>query len=515
MVSNDFVSRNWWVPAILACPALVFSYWDTLQALVRQWIENDDYSHGLLIVPIAVYLAWQKRDELRAAQIRSDWRALPLLFLAVFVFVVGELGAELYTTRVSMLIFVIGLTWAFYGPQVVKVLRFPLAFLFLMLPLPGFIYRNITFPLQLSASIGSVKVLQLLGVSVYREGNIIDLGFTQLQVVEACSGLRYVLPLLTLGVLFAYFGQKLPWKRVVLVFATIPIAVFANVLRVAGTGFIGVHWGDRAAEGFFHSFSGWVVFMVCIVFFGLLNFFLKHFPGRPEVPPPAPESPDIEPKRKIAWAPVLASLWIVLLAAPVVAYLGRVPPVPLQKPLTSFPLEFKGYTGEKSSMDPVLWERVGGQEYVIIDYSKENQNPINFYVAYYEYQRKAGDFVHSPRLCLPGAGWFIEKNHARYLPGKSAGGEASEGLRINELVIQKGGVRQLVYFWYQGRSRNFTSEFAAKFYMVWDGLWRRRTDGALVRIITPMDSRRTLEETRSILDLFALGAASALQGYLP
>jgi exosortase len=196
------------MPAILVLGCLVFSYWATIQKLVAQWLRSDDYSYGLLIVPIVIYLIWQKRTELKTVNLNSDWRALPVVFFAILVCVVGELGSELFTIRVSMLIFVIGLIWFIYGFKVLKVLRFPLAFLFLMLPLPGFIYRNLTFPLQIFSSIWSVKILHRLGISAYREGNVIDIGYTQLQVVDACNGLRYILPLFTLGILFCLLCSK-------------------------------------------------------------------------------------------------------------------------------------------------------------------------------------------------------------------------------------------------------------------------------------------------------------------
>jgi EpsI family protein len=166
-------------------------------------------------------------------------------------------------------------------------------------------------------------------------------------------------------------------------------------------------------------------------------------------------------------------------------------------------------------MNPEIWEHVGGQAYVIIDYLKEQNTPLNFYVAFYEYQRKAGDFVHSPRLCLPGAGWFIEESHVRTLSRSGEESDVCQDLRLNELVISKGGVRQLAYFWYQGRNRNFTNEFAAKFYMVWDGIFRRRTDGALVRLVMPITSENALKDTRQTMDRFALAASEELENYLP
>ncbi|MBN1105234.1 MAG: VPLPA-CTERM-specific exosortase XrtD [Deltaproteobacteria bacterium] len=506
----------WWLPALLVAGSLTFAYWDTIQALVNQWFHDDDYSHGFLVVPIAVYLAWQRRYRLKGIEIGTDWRALPLLLFAVAVFVVGELGAELFTTRVSMLVFVIGLTWFLFGASVVKNLAFPLAFLFLMLPLPGFIYRNITFPLQLIASVGAVNLLQTLGITAFREGNVIDVGFMQLQVVEACSGLRYILPLLTFGVLFAYFGQKVFWKRLILVLATVPAAIVANISRVAGTGWIGTYWGSEAAEGFFHSFSGWVVFMFCIALFSSLNLLLRPLPGkgRMEKPPTAPLA-SVVPTARVSWLAAVIGMLVILVSPSVVSSLGNVPPVPLTRPLNAFPLDFQGWVGQRSEIDSKVWNAVGGQDYVLIDYRKANRGLINFYVAYYEYQRKAGDFVHSPRLCLPGAGWFIEMNHVRILRAHTAVRGQSVDVHLNELVIEKGGARQLVYFWYQGRGRNFTSEFAAKFYMVWDGIWRRRTDGALVRLVMPLHGGLTLVESRRILDSFAMAARITLEDYLP
>jgi len=504
------------IPGLLAAAALGVAYLPVVENLVSQWLANDDFSHGLLVLPVALYLGWQKRDRLRAVPIRTDWRAIFMLLVAGFVCVVGELGAELFTVRVSLLLFVIGLVWLLYGPWVLKVLRFPLAFLFLMLPLPGFIYRNLTFPLQLLSSKWSVQLLQLAGVSAYREGNVIDLGFMTLQVVEACNGLRFILPLLTLGVLFAYFGRKALWKRIFLVAVTVPIAILANVLRISGTGILAAHWSPEVADGFFHAFSGWLLFMVCFALFALLSFLLMRLPGSERQKPAQPTVSAAAPERaSFSWAATGLALALVLATPWAVNSLGSVPRLQLKKPLEGFPLSLDGWSGQRDTMDPALWKQVGGQEYLIIDYHKEGKRPVNFYVAYYEYQRKAGDFIHSPRLCLPGEGWFVESDQVRHIPAGTEGNSPARGLRINELIISKNDTRQLAYFWYQGRGRNFTNEFEAKFYMVWDGLWRRRTDGALVRLVTPLSSAKEETEARRMLDGFAVRLAGLLEEYLP
>jgi EpsI family protein len=182
----------------------------------------------------------------------------------------------------------------------------------------------------------------------------------------------------------------------------------------------------------------------------------------------------------------------------------------LQRPLSDFPLSVEGYLGKPDTMDASVWEKVGGQSYFIANYHKEQTVPINFYVAYYEYQRKAGDFIHSPKLCLPGAGWYFEVNHIREIDLPN-----NRKLVFNELVSRKGDQSTLVYYWYQGRNRNFTNEFVAKFLMVWDGIWRRRTDGALVRLITNLRPGQPIEDAQLVMDQFAAAVAVELDSFLP
>lgn len=498
------------VPIAFSLPVLIFSYMETSWTLFQTWLNNDDFSHGLLILPLTGYLIYRKRDQLAGISIKTDWRASPLLFLPVFVYAVGELGADVFTVRASIFLFVLVLVWFFYGFELVKTLRFPLAFLFLALPLPGLVYRNITFPLQLLASDLSVKALHAMGILAYREGNLIDMGFTQFQVVEACNGLRFILPMLTLGVLFA-FWQPLPWwKRVILVGITIPLSIMANVIRIAGTGV--AYWGPEVAEGFFHGFSGWVVFMLAFFLFGGISLLLNSLPIRePLREAEIPDKGDVV-HRTPSLAAIGVAVATILLTPFIVHYLGATPPVLLKQPLSAFPMEMLGWKGNRGTIEENIWDRVGAQEYVMINYHNEGGAVLNFYSAYYEYQRKAGDFVHTPRLCLPGAGWYIQENRRRELPLNEAAGEV---LRLNEMVIHKNNSTMLVYFWYQGRGRNFTSEYTAKFFLIWDGLFRRRTDGALVRLIMSVPELGTTLSARATMDQFAVAAARELDSYLP
>lgn len=516
MKRNIDIVNVWILPALIVMAVVVGTFLDILSGLYWQWTNNEDYSHGLLILPVSLFLVWEKRKEILALTPTIDWRGLLIMVAAVGLFTVGELGAELFTTRAAIITFFIGAVWWLYGYPVIRVMAFPLLLLYLMLPLPGFVHRNLTFPLQLIASSVSVDILNTLGFLAYREGNVIDMGFSQFQVVEACNGLRFILPLLCLGVIFAFYRPMVWWKRMVLVVITIPLAVVTNVFRIAGTGILAHYFGVEVAHGFFHDFSGWAVFMVCFVLFLGVAFLLSRFPGkvrfRESKAVRQTESAAVNVKTR--WVITGAALAICFLSPMVVGVLGDVSPMALKKDFDGFPLDLGGRTGEKGRIEANIWEQVGGQEYTIIDYRQPGKPPINFYTAFYEYQKKAGDFIHSPRLCLPGAGWHIHSNRVRTL---QTGSNSAYGgrLKINELIIEKSGYWQLAYFWYQGRDRNFTSEWAAKFYMVWDGIFRRRTDGALVRVISPMASEDQVDAVRADLDAFAVLASRTLDEYLP
>jgi exosortase D (VPLPA-CTERM-specific) len=502
----------WLIPFAVTLLALLFSYRDTALTLFLTWLHNDDFSHGLLIFPLAGYLAYRSRDRLAHTPIKTEWRALPLLFLPAFVYAVGELGADVFTIRLSIFLFVGVLVWFFYGLDLVKVVRFPLSILLLALPLPGFLYRNITFPLQIISSDLSVRSLLGMGILAYREGNVIDLGFGRFQVVEACNGLRFILPMLTLGVLFAFWKPLPWWKRVVLIGVTIPLSILANVLRIAGTGIAAKFWGMAIAKGFFHGFSGWAVFMLAFLCYMGLSYVLNRMPSKkPVIIEKSDPQTGIRHRTPslLAVGVALATIWI---TPPIVHYVGFAPPMALKKPLAEFPVEMLGWKGKRDVMDADIWHRVGAQDYVIINYSNGKDPSVNFYSAYYEYQRKAGDFVHTPRLCLPGDGWYIQENRRREIP-YADGSHAT--LKFNEMVVKKNNDTDLVYFWYQGRGRNFTSEYTAKFYLMWDGLFRRRTDGALVRLVMRIPDTIKVATVRATMDRFAVACAAELNRFFP
>lgn len=257
------------------CAALVlltgWLYFHVILRLVEQWSKDPNFSHGFFVPVFSLFLLWQGRGRLSSLPSKPSVWGLPILLAAVVVLVLGVLGAELFLSRVSLLLVVAGLVIFFQGWAFFRAILFPWAFLLLMIPLPAIVFNQITFPLQLLASRIASAALPLAGVPVLREGNVINLPAMPLEVAEACSGIRSLLSLTTLSIMYGYFMEKRVWVRVVLALASIPIAVAANSFRIVGTGLLVQYWDPDKAQGFFHEFSGWLVFVVSLFMLYLLH----------------------------------------------------------------------------------------------------------------------------------------------------------------------------------------------------------------------------------------------------
>jgi exosortase len=251
--------------AIVLLAGALWLYRDVLGSLVRQWASDDNYSHGFLIVPLAVYCAWERRDLLSRLERRPHVAGLAIVLLSMVVFAMGVLGAERFLGGISLVGAIVGAILFVWGSAHVRALAFPLALLPLMVPLPAIVFNQIALPLQLVASRLGESAIAAAGIPVLREGNILELPNMTLAVAEACSGIRSLMSLLTLAIVVAYFMGRSTGARVAVVLSAVPIAIAANAVRVAGTG-LTAHWvGRRAAEGFFHGFSGWMMFVAAVV----------------------------------------------------------------------------------------------------------------------------------------------------------------------------------------------------------------------------------------------------------
>ena len=264
---------SWWQAALLAV-AIGYLYIPILARLAEDWWNDPDASHGFLVVPFSLFVAWHTRKQWVALPRRPSWLGIPIVAASLGFLVVGVLGVEFFLSRSSLIFLLAGLIITFLGWQHFRALLFPWAFLFLMIPIPAIIFNHITFPLQLEASRFASSVLQLMGVPVLREGNVIQMANTSLEVAEACSGIRSLLSLVTLAVIYGYFLEPRVYRRALFAVAAVPIAVLANGFRVVGTGLLAHYWSPERAEGFFHTFSGWVVFVLAmLMLFSLDNAF--------------------------------------------------------------------------------------------------------------------------------------------------------------------------------------------------------------------------------------------------
>lgn len=246
--------------------AWVVLYFDTLRRLVDDWIVDETYSHGFLLPAISLFAIWSDRKELRATPVAPRaGLGMGMMIAALLTLFAGIVSAELYLARISILISLSALAVYFGGVGWMRRLAFPIGLLFLAIPIPNIIFNQAAFPMQLLASDYAARAIRWFGVPALREGNIIELAQMKLQVVEACSGIRSLVSLSALAVVYARFTETRWWRRVALVAAVAPIAILTNAARVTGTGLMAHRWGLQAAEGFLHSFSGWLVFLIAVL----------------------------------------------------------------------------------------------------------------------------------------------------------------------------------------------------------------------------------------------------------
>jgi exosortase len=265
---------TYWQLAILAALSL-WLYWATIVRLIGQWRNDPNFSHGFFVPLFSAFVLWLERDRLARIAPRPSWSGVPILAFGLCLLIVGQLGAELFLARFSLLLLVAGLAILFLGWNFFRAVLFPWAFLILMIPIPAIVFNQITFPLQLQASKLAAFALPLFGVPILREGNVINLPSMSLEVAEACSGIRSLMSLATLAIIYGYLAEKRLWMRWVLAFASVPIAILANSIRIIGTGLLVQYWDPDKAEGFFHLSWGWIIFVISLIMLYLFHTMLR------------------------------------------------------------------------------------------------------------------------------------------------------------------------------------------------------------------------------------------------
>ncbi|MEM6483721.1 MAG: VPLPA-CTERM-specific exosortase XrtD [Pseudomonadota bacterium] len=490
-VRESFRIRAQWAVLLAAFLLLVWISWDGLSELQRQWMNNQAYSHGPMIPLVSAYLLFKLWPSIKAA----DWTPTPvaplLLLLALGGWLVGELSALYIIVHYSFLLGVVALYLALTGAGGWRAGWPAFVYLVFMIPLPPFLYNNLSAKLQLISTELGVLGIRAAGVSVFVEGNVIDLGVYQLQVVEACSGLRYLFPLTSFGFLVAVLYHGPVWHRAVILLSTLPITILMNSIRVAIIGVSVEYFGIEVAEGFLHAFEGWFIFLACLLFFAAVIWSLNRLAGAStsvwdrldfEFPSWHGVQEGAVGRRHRGFFPVVAALMCIISVPVSFAVNDREEQVPERQSLERFPLLMGDWIGREGLLEDSIVDVLGVTDYVVADYRlKADPVPVNFYAAFYESQRTDAK-IHSPRSCMPGGGWEIAELSQISLGG-ALGREAPQ---VNRVVIRMGSREQLVYYWFQQRGRVITNEYLAKWYLLVDGLTLSRSDGSLIRLVTPI-----------------------------
>lgn len=497
---------------------LMLASWDGLAELVGRWAGDSAYGHGFLMPPVIAFFILRNRNQIRATAFRPSWTGVSFLALALALIVIADIARLLTGVAYGYVLGMCALIWTCMG-RASRWVLFPVSLLLFAIPLPAFTQATLTADLQLLSTQLGTLVLRLFEVPVLVDGNIIDLGTYRLQVAEACAGLNYLFPLLGIAHLLAYLFDAPPWKRVALVLAAVPVTLIMNAIRIAGVGVLVKSFGPASAEGFVHGFQGWAVFLASTVLLvatmaGLnalgerrstLRAMFDLQLGASSLPSTRPRVRPVPAQLRVATAlPLVALALIAAAERPAIE-------APARQDFALFPVFIGSWTGGRTQLDVDTRAVLDADDYVLGTYSRSEADdpPVELFIAYYATQN-AGRRPHSPRVCLPGGGWEIERIERRELV--VGGGK----LPVNRVLMRQGARQLLAYYWFLQRGVPYASEYRMKWDLLVSSVLENRRDGALLRVVTPVEAD---EEALSLADrrlqAFLEDASPALMRYLP
>jgi len=571
--------------------SFVMAYWPVFQKIEKQWSAGDN-SYCYLIVPLFLYLCYDKKGHFRFGEFSwSLWGLIPIV-LSVLLIVIGELGSVRALMFMGIWGCAVGSAVMLYGKRT-RFLLFPLIVLFFIVPLPPFVNQILTFKLKMAASKLSVIMLRAVGVSVLLEGNIIDIGVDKLQVVDACSGLRYFMPMILMAILVAYFFVKGRWRWTVLLLMIVPLSIFINALRIWMSALFVVNGHPELAHNLFHDFSGWLMFMIAGVILVAVALVLKRLskeqrgkrreereegegrrtkedgrekmdeshdyglrskeqgleirgqmsevgdqwegqgtkedgrekmdesPRRSVVPHPSeavilPPSVSIkpDPNQLGGWfKPTLITVILCLLFAGSGWALKQIPSsnnLPRRMSFEQFPMKIGDWQGKREYISQEILNGLWADDYVTARYFKDGSpNMMYLLIPFYNYQI-TNHTAHAPQACILGGGFSLVKSKThliRVSPGRE--------IKIMTMILTKGDTRLLGSYFFLQKGRVITSPWMNKFYLIWDGITKQRTDGALVRAEMTVASGKSMEEAYDELEEFITKLWPILPDYIP
>lgn len=531
MVTRKSFRRNdvvlWVVTIVLATASLALLSRGSLLGLIAWW-QNGEGSHGWIVPIITAVVLWQRRYRLFFVHSAPTWWGFAAIFFGLALLVVDGVGQLQRVGLPALVLVAWGSILAALGWNAFRIAVVPLAFLFFAIPPPGPLYVWLSLQLQFISSEIGAAMLHFMGISVFLDGNIIDLGVYRMQVAEACSGLRYLFPLTCFAFLCAWMYRAPLWAKGLILLSVVPITVLTNSARIAMTGVFIEHGSIELAEGFTHLFEGWVIFLIALTNLLALMWLIARMRGYhggianlldfdrlsgTHIPSVSRADDRVEPA--LWWGlprPWLAGVALMLLVVPVHLVLSERAQIIIPRPgLVTLPTQFGEWRGRTSTIDAQTQEVLQSSDYFLGDFTKAaNPAPVNLWVAYYDQQvRNAA--LHTPKQCLPGGGWEFASHNTVTAPVTNA---ADVPFRINRALITNGQQQMLVYYWLEARGHQFASPQLFKFSNVKASLLDRRSDGALVRLVTPVGAGESPAEAEARLIDFMSIAYPALEPHV-
>lgn len=479
-----------WLGVLTLAAGFFFS--DGLEALTRAW-QKPEYSHGPLIPVLSLFLFLKQLKDYppNPGQINDRWPGVWVVVISVLFAAIGKLSNIADIVAYATIIFTGGVLLISFGWKTGKHFWPPVLHLVYMLPLPDTLYYKFSTWLQFISSNLGVWFLQLLSVPVFLDGNIIDLGVYKLHVAEACSGLRYLFPILSFSYIFAVLYRGPMWHKAVLLISAAPITVLMNSVRIAVAGFIVNNYGLEWVDGFTHFFEGWVIFLICIALLFFLAWIMVFFnPEYSNVVDALDLETDgllteakriflVQPSRALITA--TAVMGAALLAWQAVPERGGQEIA--RRDFLTFPRTLGAWEqqGPRTILAPSVAEALEADDYhqVTLVNPSADVPEVGLFMAWYDDQSQGG--VHSPEVCLPGSGWeiaWLERTDITDAMG------TDRPFNINRAIIQKGEVRMMVFYWFEQKGRRVAWDFGAKLWLMYDGIRTGRTDGAMLRLTT-------------------------------
>lgn len=462
---------------------------DAASAMFEAW-QQEEYSHGYLVPFVALLLLFNKMNDEHITP-QSSWLGFGLIVICViaqFLFqVAGVKGLQPQVFLLSL----IGLFILFYGLKASRAVAGPLLIVMFAAPLPKFFYYTMSFNMQMMSTSLGTALLRLLGITVLQDGNIIDMGTYQMQVVEACNGLRFLFPLMCLGFMLAYMYKASFLKRSFLFVSTIPITIIMNSLRIALIGVTVDRWGEKMAEGLLHDFEGLVIFIGCALILmieiqlmqrigrkGYFDWESIRIPSFKSLSFPKPGAPNQA-------TAVFLCLALAVSLGTTFLFPHYVQPVPLQKPMTEFPMQIGEWTGHKGQLDEKMLAVLGTEDYLIADFAKSGEPAVNLYMLYFPKQDSTSNqAVHSPEVCIPGGGWKIQSSDLKTIILQNSNVQKGSPLTVNRMLITKGQTKQIVYYWFTLGDQDVSDVTKSRLAAIKNALFKGRTNGAMVRLVT-------------------------------